>query len=79
LLVLIWPGLILFLPAGDRKSPKKIATSLEAIFNHALLALAFFSRRQDRELLDAISRGLLDYPYRALSKAGWSWGLRLSR
>jgi hypothetical protein len=27
-------------------------------FNHALFALAFFSRRQDRELLGAISRGL---------------------
>ena len=34
-------------------------------FNHALFALAFFSRRQDRELLGAISRGLLDCPYRA--------------
>jgi hypothetical protein len=29
-------------------------------FNHALFALAFLSRRQDRELLGAISRGLLD-------------------
>ena len=33
-------------------------------FNHALFALAFFSRRQDRELLGAISRGLLDCPRR---------------
>ena len=33
-------------------------------FNHALFALAFFSRRQDRELLGAISRGLLDCPCR---------------
>jgi hypothetical protein len=31
-------------------------------FNHAVFALAFFSRRQDRELLGAISRGLLDCP-----------------
>jgi hypothetical protein len=29
-------------------------------FNYALFAFAFFSRRQDRELLGAISRGLLD-------------------
>ncbi len=33
-------------------------------FNHALFAFAFFSRRQDRELLGAISRGLLDCPRR---------------
>jgi hypothetical protein len=33
-------------------------------FNHTLFALAFFSRRQDRELLGAISRGLLDCPRR---------------
>ena len=33
-------------------------------FNHALFALAFFSRRQDRELPGAISRGLLDCPRR---------------
>ena len=33
-------------------------------FNHALFALAFFSRRQDRELLGAISRGLLVCPCR---------------
>jgi hypothetical protein len=29
-------------------------------FNHALFALAFFSRRQDRELLGAISLGILE-------------------
>jgi len=29
-------------------------------FNQAVFALAFFSQRQDRELLGAISRGLLD-------------------
>ena len=29
-----------------------------------LFAFAFFSRRQDRELLGAISRGLLDCPPR---------------
>jgi hypothetical protein len=28
-------------------------------FNHAVFAFAFFSRRQDRELFGAISRGLL--------------------
>ncbi|PYI95809.1 MAG: hypothetical protein DME98_14780 [Verrucomicrobia bacterium] len=28
-------------------------------FNHSLFAFAFFSQRQDRELLGAISRGLL--------------------
>ena len=33
-------------------------------FNQALFALAFFSRRQDRELPGAISRGLLDCPCR---------------
>src|SRR5258705_8595953 len=33
-------------------------------FNHAVFALAFFSRRQDRELPGAISRGLLDCPCR---------------
>ena len=33
-------------------------------FNHAVFTLAFFSRRQDRELLGAISRGLLDCPCR---------------
>jgi hypothetical protein len=31
-------------------------------FNQAVFALAFFSRQQDRELLGAISRGLLDCP-----------------
>jgi hypothetical protein len=31
-------------------------------FNDAVFALAFFSRRQDRELLGATSRGLLDCP-----------------
>jgi hypothetical protein len=31
-------------------------------FNHALFAFVFFPRRQDRELLGAISRGLLDCP-----------------
>ena len=30
-------------------------------FNHAVFALAFFSRRQDRELPGATSRGLLDF------------------
>ena len=33
--------------------------------NQALFASAFFSRRQDRELPGAISRGLLDCPCRA--------------
>jgi hypothetical protein len=33
-------------------------------FNRALFALAFFFRLQDRELLGAISRGLLDCPCR---------------
>jgi hypothetical protein len=33
-------------------------------FNHTLFALTFFSRRQDRELPGAISRGLLDCSYR---------------
>ena len=33
-------------------------------FNQPLFALAFFSRRQDRELPGAISRGLLDCPRR---------------
>ena len=33
-------------------------------FNYAVFALAFFSRRQDRELPGAISRGLLDCPCR---------------
>jgi hypothetical protein len=33
-------------------------------FNRAIFALAFFSRRQDRELPGAISRGLLDCPCR---------------
>jgi hypothetical protein len=33
-------------------------------FNRAVFALAFFSRRQDRELLGAIFRGLLDCPCR---------------
>jgi hypothetical protein len=33
-------------------------------FNHALFALGFFSRRQDRELPCVISRGLLDCPRR---------------
>ena len=33
-------------------------------FNHALFALAFFSRRQDRELRGAIFRGLRDCPRR---------------
>jgi hypothetical protein len=31
-------------------------------FNQAVFVLAFFFRRQDRELLGAISRGLLDRP-----------------
>jgi hypothetical protein len=34
----------------------------ERIFNLAVFALAFFAGRQDRELLGAISRGLLDCP-----------------
>ena len=33
-------------------------------FNDPVFALAFFSGRQDRELLGAISRGLLDCPCR---------------
>jgi hypothetical protein len=33
-------------------------------FNHALFAFAVFSRRRDRELLGAISRGLLECPRR---------------
>jgi hypothetical protein len=33
-------------------------------FNHAVFTFAFFSRRQDRELFGAISRGLLDCPCR---------------
>ena len=33
-------------------------------FNNALFALAFFFRRQDRELPGAISRGPLDCPRR---------------
>jgi hypothetical protein len=39
-------------------------TSTPFHFNHALLAFAFFSGQQDRELLGAISRGLLDCPCR---------------
>jgi len=42
----------------------QIVRSLKAIAETQLNALAFFSRRQDRELLGAISRGLLDCPRR---------------
>jgi hypothetical protein len=41
------------LPEGEREN-----------FNQALFAFAFFSRRQDQELLGAVSRGLLDCPRR---------------
>ena len=42
-----------YLPESEREN-----------FNQAVFALAFFFRRQDRELPGAISRGLLDCPCR---------------
>jgi uncharacterized coiled-coil protein SlyX len=49
------------IPTGEQsRSPEREREN----FNHALFGLAFFSRRQDRELLGAISRGLLDCPRR---------------
>jgi len=52
---------------GDYKwhlaRPKRLKREREN-FNHALFAFPFFSRRQDRELLGAISLGLLECPCR---------------
>ena len=61
-----------FLPSGvgRRENPGKNRTAKclsereRENFNQAVFALAFFSRRQDRELPGAISRGLLDCPCR---------------
>ncbi len=50
----------------SRRRRKRRANPERENFNHALFALAFFSRRQDRELLGAISRGLLDCPRTSL-------------
>ena len=47
-----------------RNRTERISERERQNFNHALFALAFFSQRQDRELLGAISRGLLDCPRR---------------
>ncbi len=50
--------------ASQKLDGKGLPESERENFNHAVFALAFYSRRQDRELLGAISRGLLDCPRR---------------
>jgi hypothetical protein len=50
--------------ASQKLDGKCLPESERENFNYALCALAFFSRRQDRELPGAISRGLLDCPCR---------------
>ena len=56
-------SVLLFQGAGESRH-KCLAEYGRANFNHAAFALAFFSRRQDRELPGAMSRGLLDRPCR---------------
>jgi hypothetical protein len=57
-------GTVLVFHGVGESHYKMLAESEREIFNHAVFTLAFFSRRQDRELLGAISRGLLDCPCR---------------
>jgi len=53
-------------PRNDHRGVDLISDALpvRSPLTLTLFALAFFSRRQDRELLGAISRGLLDCPCR---------------
>ncbi len=48
----------------ENRTAKCLSERERENFNHAVFALAFFSRRQDRESPGAISRGLLDCPCR---------------
>src|SRR5258705_13786035 len=48
----------------ENRTTKCLPENERENFNDAVFAFAFFSRRQDRELLGAISRGLLDCPCR---------------
>ena len=48
----------------ENRTAKCLSEKEQEDFNHAVFVLAFFSRQQDRELLGAISRDLLDCPCR---------------
>jgi hypothetical protein len=63
------PGCCLVvIPTGRNNVPPLLTKCLSEKktqnFNQAVFILAFFSRRQDRELRGAVSRGLLDCPCR---------------
>jgi len=57
-------GSVLVFQGGGESHYKCLPESERENFNDAVFAFAFYSRRQDRELLGEISRGLLDCPRR---------------